>query len=131
MNWSEVGRDARYAANELVRTRYRSCVSRAYYAAYSKVAHMLCEVGTSFPAGREGPSHPGQLPDGTVGDAGIRRLIMTQLVKVDERKRRALSEMIAKLYAMRLSADYHPSETLDERDAREAIQMLTTIYEAF
>lgn len=59
--------------NRLVSEHYRSCLSRAYYAAYSKVTQTLAGTpGVSFPTGREGPNQPGE-----TGTGGIRRLIET------------------------------------------------------
>jgi len=70
--WLESARDARGSANELMELeRFRSCMSRAYYAAYSKVTHeLVVTAGLTMPPDREGPNHPGK-----TGRAGIRRLI--------------------------------------------------------
>src|SRR6266446_3011679 len=72
-SWYDLASDARKAASRLVGENYRSCLSRAYYAAYSKVTFALAAApGVTFPAGREGPNHPGEM-----GTGGIRRLIET------------------------------------------------------
>lgn len=57
--WLDVARDAREAANRLVtEDHYRSAVSRAYYAAYSKVTYeLVATAGLPMPPDREGPSH--------------------------------------------------------------------------
>src|SRR4051812_12372265 len=99
-NWHEVARDCRNAANETVKTRFRSCLSRAYYAAYSKVAHDLVERGVPMPPGREGPNHPGHLPTGESGSKGIRQMILERLTHMDIEKRRALSELVGALYTL-------------------------------
>src|SRR5687767_1394937 len=117
-NWYDVASDARKAANELVRTRFRSCLSRAYYAAYSKVTHLLTERGVPMPPGREGPNHPGHLPTGAAGDTGIRRMILERLTDLDPAKRRALSELIGEPYTLRLYGDYRPSQEVGAADAR-------------
>ena len=125
--WHEVARDARRTANELVASRYRSCLSRAYYAAYSKVTHELAALpGISFPAGREGPSHPGE-----TGNGGIRRLIETSLPTLSPERRRKRSELVGELYTLRLYADYRPSVDIVAADAREAVSMLNTVFDAF
>jgi hypothetical protein len=59
--------------------------------------------GVSFPAGREGPNHPGQS-----GTGGIRRLVETSMPDMNTEKRVKLSELIGRLYTLRIVADYHP-----------------------
>jgi len=74
--WLELARDARKSANELMELdRFRSSISRAYYAAYSKVTHeLVVTAGLTMPPDREGPNHPGK-----TGRAGIRRLVETSM----------------------------------------------------
>jgi hypothetical protein len=131
INWYDVASDSRKAANELVRTRFRSCLSRAYYAAYSKVTHLLFEQGVPMPVGREGPNHPGHLLTGQAASNGIRRMILERLTDLDPDKRRALSELIGELYTLRLYGDYRPSQEVGAADAREAVSMMTTVFENF
>src|SRR5580692_7982332 len=101
-SWQEMANESRKAANEMVKTRFRPCLSRAYYAAYSKVAHDLVSVGVRMPPGREGPNHPGHLPSGTAASKGIREMIVQRLMNLDVKKRRKLSELIGELYTLRL-----------------------------
>ena len=129
--WYEIASDSRKAANEVVSKRFRSCLSRAYYAAYSKVAHLLWQAGVTMPAGREGPNHPGHLPTGEAASNGIRQMIVAQLTNIDVPKRRKLSELIGSLYTLRLYADYRPSIEIDAADAREAVSMMNTVFDAF
>ena len=129
--WYDVARDSRKAASEMVGARYRSCLSRAYYAAYSQVTHQLLDKGVTMPAGREGPNHPGYLPSGAAARNGIRQMIVTQLTEMAIPKRRALSELIGALYTLRLYADYRPSIEIEAADAREAISMMNTVFDAF
>lgn len=125
--WFEVARDAWNAANEMVETRFRSCLSRAYYAVYSKVTHDLAAApNIRFPPGRDGPNHPGES-----GTAGIRRLIETSLPAVSQERRDRLSELVGALYTLRISADYRPFDEIDARDAREAVSMMETVFNAF
>ncbi len=130
-NWYDIANDSRKAANELVQTRYRSCLSRAYYAAYAKVTHLLVEKGVPMPGGREGPPHPGHLPSGLAIHRGIRQLIVVHLTDLDTGKRRALSELIGELYTLRLYGDYRPSQEVGAADAREAVSMMNTVFENF
>src|SRR5439155_19101065 len=115
-SWFDLASDARHAASRLVNEHYRSCLSRAYYAAYSKVTFALAAApNLSFPVGREGPNHPSE-----TGAGGIRRLIETSMPEMDQPRRVKLSELIGRLYTLRVDADYKPSIGVDDRDAREA-----------
>ena len=126
-SWFDLASDARKAANRLVSDNYRSCVARAYYAAYSKVTHTLVAMpGVSFPQNREGPNHPGE-----TGIGGIRRLIEASLPGMDQPRRLKLSELVGRLYTLRIFADYRPSVQVDGRDAREAITIMKTIFDSF
>ena len=119
--WQDLARDSRKAANELVhRGRYRSAVSRAYYAVYSKLAYEFSEMGIEMPEGREGPSH-----------AKLRSIVENRLTRLSRKEREALSRIVGKSYVMRLYADYHPSDTMDSREAREAVGAMRTVFEAF
>jgi uncharacterized protein (UPF0332 family) len=124
-NWLEVAQDARNAANEMVQDRFRSCISRAYYAAYSKVAHELAfTAGLTMPADRGGPHHTG-------GRGAIRPMVETSMPNMEQAKRVKLSELIGRLYTLRVDADYKPSVEVEGRDAREAISIMKTIFESF
>ena len=120
--WLDSAHDARKAANSLVTDdHYRSAVARAYYAAYSKVTHELAAVaGITMPPGREGPSH-----------AGIRRIIETSMPNMVQLKRVKLSELVGRLYTLRIDADYKPSTRVEAAEAREAISLMKTIFDSF
>lgn len=120
--WLELARDARNAANGLLtEERFRSCISRAHYAAYSKVTHELVVTARlAMPPGREGPSH-----------ARMRPLIETSMPNMEQDKRVKLSELVGRLYTLRIDADYKSSVEVDNRDAREAISIMKKIFESF
>jgi uncharacterized protein (UPF0332 family) len=124
--WLELARDARNAANELLtQERFRSCISRAYYAAYSKVTHELVFTAQlTMPVDREGPHHTGRR-------GAIRAIIETSMPSMQQDKRVKLSELIGRLYTLRIDADYKPSVTVEGRDAREAISIMKTIFDSF
>lgn len=126
--WIELAREARGSANELMELdRFRSCMSRAYYAAYSKITHeLLVTAGLTMPADRDGPNHPGR-----TGRAGIRRLIETSMPNMRQDKREKLSELVGRLYTLRIDADYKPAVVVESRDAREAITIMKTIFDSF
>jgi hypothetical protein len=122
--WFELASDARKAASRLVSENYRSCLSRAYYAAYSKVTFELAGMaGITFPAGDEGPKHPGR-----TGTGGIRRLIETHMTRLEDARRMKLSELVGRLYTLRIVADYRPSMDVDPRDAREAVSIMKILF---
>src|SRR2546423_13782589 len=122
-SWFDLASDARGAANRVVDGNHPSCVNWAYYAAYSKVTFALAVApNVTFPQGREGPNHPGEL-----GTGGIRRLIETSMPAMSQERRVKLSELVGSLYTLRLYADYRPSIEIDARDAREAISMMNTV----
>src|SRR2546423_3170495 len=119
-SWFDLASDARGAANRLVDGNHRSCVNRAYYAACSKVTFALAAApNVTFPAGREGPNHPGEL-----GTGGIRRLIETSMPGMEQSRRVWLSELIGRLYTLRIDADYKPSVEVNAGDAREAVSIM-------
>jgi hypothetical protein len=102
-------------------------MSRAYYAVYSKVTHILATTpGVTFPVNREGPNHPGEL-----GTGGIRRLIESSLPKMTQQRRVKLSELVGRLYTLRVDADYKPSATVAAREARAAISIMQTVFDSF
>jgi len=102
-------------------------LSRAYYAAYSKVTFELSGIsGVNFALGDEGPKHPGR-----TGTGGIRRLIETRMIALHAAKRARLSELVGRLYTLRCVADYRPSMDVDARDAREALSIMNTVFDAF
>jgi hypothetical protein len=71
------------------------------------------------------------MPSGEAKHKGIRQLIVEKLDQWDPPKRRALSELIGELYTLRLFADYRPSQEVGPADAREAVSMMTTVFENF
>jgi len=121
-NWLDVARDARKSANTLLtEDHYRSAVARAYYAAYSKITHELVAIaGLAMPPGREGPSH-----------SRIRSVIVTSMPNMAEPKRDKLSEMLGRLYTLRIDADYSPSSPVGITEARAALSLMATIFESF
>ena len=126
--WLDLARDARRSASRsLTDGQFRSCLSRAYYAAYSKVTHVLATTpGITFPVGREGPAHPGEL-----GTGGIRRLIESSMPNMPQARRVKLSEWVGRLYTLRIAADYRPSAIVGARDARAALSLMDTVFTSF
>jgi hypothetical protein len=77
-----------------------------------------------MPKDFEGPHHTG-------GRGAIRAMIGTSMPNMQPEKRVKLSEMIGRLYTLRIDADYKPSVQVEGRDAREAISIMNTVFESF
>ena len=69
-----------------------------------------------MPMDREGPNHK-KLPV----------LVETQLSSL--RQRWLVSQMLQSLYGQRLTADYRPSETMSEADARRSVGMMVDVFQ--
>ena len=119
MTWGDMAVDNLKASKRLLTEgHWRSCVSRAYYAAYARATAELESLAT-FPPGREGPSHD-DLPD----------MAFDYLTRLSTRERRRFSTTIARMYQWRLSADYHPSLTIDEAIGRDAVTWCDLFFKA-
>jgi uncharacterized protein (UPF0332 family) len=100
--WKAMSLDSLRAAKSLAASRrWRSSVSRAYYAAYCAVAGELVGKGIQFPHGWQNPGHE-QLPD----------LVEHNLTLPQETKRR-LKKALRLLRRAREDADYRPSVSVD------------------
>jgi len=116
--WKCAAVDNYGAAIELKKCRrWRSAVSRAYYAAYSQLSGRLRELDVSMPAGREGPSH-GSLPD----------LVKSNLTILRAQDRPRLASRLRDLYRLRVVADYWPSVELVEADVLSALRMMGDVF---
>jgi uncharacterized protein (UPF0332 family) len=111
MTWKQIADDNLIAAKSLQSDgRWRSSVSRSYYAAYAEVTSEL--VGrTSFPDDRQGPSHH-----------ALPKLIMTYLAMIGFRDRKSVAATAHRLYMARIDADYIASAEVEQRSARSAVQ---------
>lgn len=74
----------------------------------------------TMPPSREGPSH-----------AKLRPLIVSSMSNMNSEKRVKLSELVGRLYTLRVDADYKPSVEVEGADAREALSLMKTVYESF
>lgn len=106
-----MSRDNRAAARELlVAERFRSSISRSYYAAYCAVTDAL--VGrVTFGYGGNNPTH-GELPN----------LIVSNLSGVSMDARYKIRKSMRVLLAMRAEADYVPSVSLSATETRNALR---------
>jgi uncharacterized protein (UPF0332 family) len=109
--WKEIAQANLVAAKSLAMdARWRSAVSRAYYAAYAAVAGRL-EGLASYPDGRFGPSHD-LLP----------QLVLTYLTYLGKFDRRLVASAAKRLYRQRIAADYEPPITVELEESRAALR---------
>ena len=114
--WQEIGQDSFSAAQTLYeQKRYRSSVSRSYYAAFSVLTYRLTQAGASFGGLQETPTHQA-VPK-----------LMKQHLTLSDRKMISSIAIIRRLYARRIAADYQ-RRTTDDMTAREAIRDTVTLF---
>lgn len=117
--WNDLAKDNRLAAYEVfVRQRWRTCVSRTYYAIYSAVTEELIGQGVVMPKERNNPSH-----------AKLPTLVGHNLAGVSHAVRWRLSGLVANLYKLRLMADYMPQIAVEKDEARVAIGLMEKAYQ--
>jgi uncharacterized protein (UPF0332 family) len=122
--WFAIARENRIAALLLVKAAaadyYRSAISRAYYASFCRVTHELITTGATMPAGREAPSH-----------RSVRTLLQCNMTKLEPDKRFLVSNLIGRLYTMRVDADYKASIEVSAREVREAVSIMNQVFDSF
>ena len=112
MAWSDMGRQAWKAAVDLGKLRNRrSCVSRAYYAAFSAVTAEIRKITTDFPKGFEHPPHP-----------QLGKAVKKHLTHFSKHDRDELRDALSRLYSARLDADYRHEAEPDADSTRNALR---------
>ncbi len=107
--WRELSDDNIAAARVLLQNgNYRSCVSRAYYAAYCAATFEILQKTRTF-GNRNNPSHE-----------NVTALI-SGVLTIPSTTKRAVNRRFRVLLAMRIDADYRPSEAIDRRSAYIAL----------
>jgi uncharacterized protein (UPF0332 family) len=117
MTWDDLGKSCRRAAQEVKEQHPRSCVSRAYYAAFTVLNERLLPHEAP-PHNYETHAHR-RLPD----------LIEEYLFPTDQRRRRSLRMTVRRLYNARLDADYRLSRTVDQAIALGALRDAKAIFQ--
>jgi uncharacterized protein (UPF0332 family) len=119
--WEDIALDSFLASKGLLEAgRWRSCASRAYYAAYSAVTGSLATSGVSIGSGgKPNPSHE-QLP----------RLALHNLdgARHGPDARRTISKRLRTLRMARQRADYGPEELIDRALARDCVRQAAAIF---
>jgi len=116
--WEEIAKDDFLSAQCLGNAdHWRSCVSRAYYAAFSAVTHALTGKAT-FRWNWETPKHN-----------RVVRLIGQHLNDLPSRRVSELKAAMRRLYNQRIDADYKSGRTVDEATARCARRDAYTVFQ--
>ena len=109
--WRELSEDSLLAAEALLQEgRYRSCISRAYYAAYCAVTHEIIQKLTTFSYGRNNPSHE------------LMPTYIQNNLTIPRARKNAVDTYIRLLRYYREDADYRPQTTIDELTARDCVR---------
>ena len=109
--WRELSEDSLLAAETLLQEgRYRSCISRAYYAAYCAATHEIVQKLTTFSNGWNNPTH---------------NLVPTYVQKnltIPQVRKDSVSTLVTLLRFYRVDADYRPNIAVDKQTAQECIR---------
>lgn len=117
MAWADMATSNYEAANDLFdREFWRSCVSRAYYAVYGRLTGVLIHEGVQMPA-RGNPGHE-----------QLQKMVLNNLNRLSLGIRAAIHGMLARLYWLRVMADYGPDVTIESDDARNGLGFMAGIF---
>jgi uncharacterized protein (UPF0332 family) len=109
--WREMSEDSLRAAEALLREgRYRSSISRSYYAAYCAATHEIVQKLTTFSHGWKNPSHE-KVP-----------VYVQNNLTISQVKKDAVVRLIGALRLLREDADYRPQENIDAAAAQDCIR---------
>ncbi len=109
--WRQLSEDSLLAAEALLQEgRYRSCVSRAYYAAYCAATHEIIQKLTTFSYGRNNPSHE------------LTPIYVQNNLTIPQARKDAVDTYLRLLRIYREDADYRPQTIIDEITARECVR---------
>jgi uncharacterized protein (UPF0332 family) len=112
--WSDLASASLEAAKLLLDHRmHRSCISRAYYAAYAALTQVLKPHQKSFVFAKNNPSHD-QLLKFTVHNLDAKRY--------GPKRRQQLSSSTRLLQSLRIRADYMPDQPVDHSLALQALR---------
>src|SRR2546430_651925 len=116
--WTEMAKDNRLAANEArAEQRWRTCVSRAYYAVYSELSELLLRQHVTMPAGRANPRHE-----------RLRNMVEANLKQFSHPQRVQLAGAVRRLYRLRVMADDMPQVAVEHQEAKLALGLLCQVY---
>ena len=115
--WQEIGQDNFRAGRELFDAkRYRSSVSRLYYAAFCVLTQELSLAGAQFGNDQETPNHK-----------AVPKLMKLHLTLPTRQKAQAVA-IIRRLYAARIAADYQ-RRTTDRGTVQDALRDTAKLFQ--
>jgi uncharacterized protein (UPF0332 family) len=107
--WHEISRSNYDAAKAVIDISPRSCVSRAYYAAFSALTGLFRQRRVEFVDGSESPRHR-DVP------------LLIGKAFSNGRLTKLLKQAIRALYKLRLMADYSVAQATDRQSALQALR---------
>ena len=117
--WQAISLNSRKAAQRLLETDcHRSCISRAYYAAYSALTAALIRQGITLGYGGNNPGH-----------AGLPVLVVNNLTSLPLTARFDLNKALRRLYRARVEADYAAIIVVDNAAAKRSIRDLARVFQ--
>lgn len=120
MTWRQLSEGSLRAAEILLREgEYRSCVSRAYYAAYCAATEEIVKKLTTFPNAWNNPPHI-KVP-----------LYVQNNLTISQASKNAIVNLLDGLRLMRENADYRPQTTITARDAQDCIRDAAAVQHEF
>lgn len=117
--WRDISNQQASAARHLAEPGFaRASTSRAYYAAYSAVVHLLHAQGMTRFGDRGNPDH-----------ASVPALIVQNLAGLDATARRSIASRLRRLRMAREDADYRPHRTVDAKVRLRAVLEMNRVLE--
>lgn len=112
--------DSSKAAKDLLRGhRYRSSISRSYYASYSLVTHRLVSQGFKTFGRFSNPAH-----------VDVAAFALSSLAGVSEADRRTVSRAVRVLRMHREDADYRPHANVDAQACRDCARLMSKVFKS-
>lgn len=116
-SWQLISFDSRKAAQRLLEAEcYRSCVSRAYYAAYAAITSALIRQGIALGHGGNNPGH-----------AGLPIYVLNNLTRLPLTTRFEINKALRRLYRARAEADYVAAAMVDRLAAKKMLRDLNRV----
>ena len=114
--WRQLSEGSLRAAEILFREgEYRSCISRAYYAAYCAATEEIVKKLTTFPNAWNNPPHI-KVP-----------VYIQNNLTLPQANKTAIVNLIDGLRLMRENADYRPQITVTAQDAQDCLRDAATV----
>jgi uncharacterized protein (UPF0332 family) len=118
MSWRDIADDNFASASQLKASEnWRSCISRAYYAAFSVVTQELIIRGLTP-----------RVEYGTWAHQSLPMMLQAHLNSSSETAAANLASALERLYRLRLIADYRPELRVGRREAFVATGLMSQVF---